>query len=424
MKKILLLAALCIFLTSFLLIQSCSKTENISRNDPEAIATAMGGAGGVSLNNMELLGKKIFFDNISIPNNQSCATCHSPEYGFTGPNAGQNLISGIYRGAVATRFGGRKPPSSAYATLSPVFHFDDDEGIFEGGNFWDGRATGEHLGNPAAEQAIVPFLNPVEQNHPSKESVLRQIASSKYISLWTSVWGDPISFATADQIETNYNRVGLTIAAYEGSAEVNQFTSKFDYYLKGMVSLTELENQGMILFNGKGKCNLCHPSEGNQPLFTDFTFDNLGVPKNPGNPFYGMNNVLLDDGSQINPLGSSWIDPGLGGFLQHHPDPVWRSMAAENWGKHKVPTLRNVDKRPGPGVTKAYTHNGFFKSLEDVVHFYNTRDILSWPAPEVAQNVNRDELGDLGLTHEEELAIVAFLKTLSDGYVIGSNGHQ
>lgn len=102
------------------------------------------------------------------------------------------------------------------------------------------------------------------------------------------------------------------------------------------------------------------------------------------------------------------------------------------WGKHKVPTLRNVDLRPDEDFVKAYGHNGYFKSLEGIVHFYNTHDVKSecpgayteaqalaadcWPPPEVAENVNTDELGDLGLTPEEEAAIVAFLKTLSDGY--------
>ena len=87
-------------------------------------------------------------------------------------------------------------------------------------------------------------------------------------------------------------------------------------------------------------------------------------------------------------------------------------------GKHKVPTLRNVDKRPGVGFTRAYGHNGYFKSLEEIVHFYNTRDIEDWPDPEVSENVNTDELGNLGLTPEEEGAIVAFMKTLTDGYFI------
>ena len=153
-------------------------------------------------------------------------------------------------------------------------------------------------------------------------------------------------------------------------------------------------------------------------LFTDFSFDNLGVPKNPKNPFYDMDEVYLDDGTPINPLGDAWVDYGLGGFLADHPDPDWQAMAAENMGKHKVPTLRNVAKANGKKFPKAYMHNGVFKSLKEVVHFYNTRDVEVWPPPEVAENVNTDELGNLGLTDEEEDAIVEFMKTLSDGYVI------
>ncbi len=95
-------------------------------------------------------------------------------------------------------------------------------------------------------------------------------------------------------------------------------------------------------------------------------------------------------------------------------DALW----GPEWGKHKVPTLRNVDKRPYPGFVKAYGHNGYFKSLKEIVHFYNTRDVsgAGWPLPEVAENMNTAEMGKLGLTDAEEEAIVAFLGTLSDGY--------
>ncbi|MCB2218863.1 MAG: T9SS type A sorting domain-containing protein [Bacteroidetes bacterium] len=371
---------------------------------------------------MEELGKALFFDKIADPDNMSCADCHAPEVGFTGPVPGINKKGSVYRGAVPQRFGNRKPPSAAYATLSPVFYYDDAEGLFVGGNFWDGRATGEHLGNPAADQALGPFLNPVEQNNASKQAVLEQIASSTYVWMWELVWGEPLSFTTNTEIELNYDRVGLAIAEYENSSEVNQFSSKFDYYLQGLVDLTEEEEWGLDLFNDeeKGKCALCHISEpgpdGTPPLFTDFTFDNLGTPKNPDNPFYNMNKVYLSNGSPINPIGADWIDYGLGGFLANHPDPAWQAMAGENMGKHKVPTLRNVDKKPGNNFTKAYMHNGVFKTLKEVVHFYNTRDVGMWPPPEVSANVNDDELGDLGLTDEEEDAIVAFMKTLSDGY--------
>ena len=373
---------------------------------------------GADLTPMELLGKKLFFDKISSPDSMSCADCHAPDVGFTGPVGGINKHGAVYRGAVSQRFGNRKPPSAAYATLSPVFHYDDVEGLFVGGNFWDGRATGEVLGNPAADQALGPFLNPVEQNNASKMAVLEQVASSKYAALWEIVWNEPISYGTQADIEKNYDRIGLAIAAYEDSSEVNQFSSKYDYYLMGKVELTEQEAWGLELFEGKGFCSACHPSElgsgGEPPLFTDFTFDNLGVPKNPDNPFYSMDSVYLGDGSPINPEGAAWIDPGLGGFLMTRPE--WENLAGENWGKHKVPTLRNVDKRDGNNFPKAFMHNGVFKSLKEVVHFYNTRDVEMWPPPEVGVNVNTDELGDLGLTDEEEDAIVAFMKTLSDGY--------
>ncbi|MDH3975401.1 MAG: cytochrome C [Deltaproteobacteria bacterium] len=366
----------------------------------------------------ERLGKHLFFDKLSDPDWMSCAGCHDPDVGFTGPIPGINKHGAVLRGAVPTRFGNRKPPSAAYATLSPVFHYDAGEGLFVGGNFWDGRATGERLGNPAAEQALGPFLNPVEQNNASRQAVCEQIAASMYSSLFEEVWGSGSLDCSDSGIMATYDKVGLSIAAYEASAEVNPFSSKYDYYLKGMVDLTEIEQKGLALFNGKGKCNLCHPGDvgtnNEPPLFTDFTYDNLGVPKNPENPFYSMDEEFLDDGSAINPMGASWIDPGLGGFLETRPE--WAMYAAQNYGKHKVPTLRNVDKRPGAKFPKAYMHNGVFKSLKEVVHFYNTRDINDWPEPEVAENVNKDELGDLRLTDDEEWAIVEFLKTLSDGY--------
>ena len=360
------------------------------------------------LTRMEELGKNLFFDKISSPDSMSCADCHAPSTGFTGPIAGINKFGAVYRGAVPTRFGNRKPPSAAYATLSPIFYYDEEEGLFIGGNFWDGRATGEGLGNPAADQALGPFLNPVEQNNDDKQAVLEQVATSKYASLWEAVWGEPISYETEEDIEKNYDRIGLAIAAYEASSEVNQFSSKYDLYIAGEVELTDQEAWGLELFNDpeKGNCAACHPSEpdfaiSQKALFTDFSFDNLGVPKNPYNPVYDTT--------------PTFEDPGLGGFLATRKE--WQALATHNLGKHKVPTLRNVAKAPGKKFPKAYMHNGVFKSLKEVVHFYNTRDVEDWPAPEVADNVNEDELGNLELTDEQEDAIVAFMETLSDGYI-------
>lgn len=361
-----------------------------------------------TLTPLEQLGKSIFFDqNLSINHNQSCASCHAPEAGWTGPDSAVNAAEAVYEGSIPGRFGNRKPPSAAYATQSPIFHLTK-KGLFVGGNFWDGRATGEKLGNPAADQAQGPFLNPVEQALDSAEEVVARVVSAAYPVTYAEVFG-PYD----GDVDKAFNNIALAIAAYEASPEVNAFTSKFDFWRRGQAVLTPQEARGFALFQGKGKCAKCHPSKGPKPLFTDFTYDNLGIPRNPDNPFY--------ENSEFNPDGYDWVDEGLGGFLATRAD--YNSYADANRGKHKVPTLRNVDKRPYSGFVKAYGHNGYFKSLEEIVHFYNTRDVPGagwngqpWPPPEVPENVNTAELGNLGLTPAEEAAIVAFLKTLSDGY--------
>ena len=348
-----------------------------------------------ALTPQEELGKKLFFDtNLSTPPGQACAACHGPAVGYTGPDAAINAAGAVYEGAVPGRFGNRKPPAAAYAGDSPILHWDGTKWV--GGMFWDGRATGWTLGDPLAEQALGPFLNPLEQNNASPQVVIDKVLASSYKNLFLQVCTDP---------STLYECMGRAIAAYERSAEVSQFTSKYDYWLKGQAKLTGQEELGLALFRGKAKCANCHV----EPLFTDFTYDNLGVPKNPLNPFYNE--------PAWNPAGESWVDTGLGGFLQAagYDEAVW----GPEWGKQKVPTLRNVDLRPAKKFVKAYGHNGYFKSLEEVVHFYNTRDVpgAGWPLPEITVNINTAEMGNLGLNHGEELAIVAFLSTLSDGYM-------
>jgi cytochrome c peroxidase len=182
---------------------------------------------------------------------------------------------------------------------------------------------------------------------------------------------------------------------------VSPFNSRFDTYVGTGNGLTAQETLGLSLFNGKAKCDKCHSGKD----FTDFTYNNLGVPKNPKNPFYSE--------PLFNPLGVSWVDLGLGGYLKSNGYDA--SVYEPELGKFKVPTLRNVDTRPSAGFVKAYGHNGYFKSLEEIVHFYNTRDVpgAGWTAPEYAANMT-SEVGNLGLTPAEEEAIVAFLKTLTD----------
>jgi cytochrome c peroxidase len=405
-----------------------------------------------ALDPLPAVGKSIFFDQgLSREGNQACAACHGPEVGFTGPISDLNAHGAVYEGSVAGRFGNRKPPSAAYATPSPILHWllEKRDILFVGGNFWDGRATGELLGNPAADQALGPFLNPLEQALPDNACVVHRVCTGSYGADFEQAWGadacaiswpadvmtqcttegGSVSLSAGDRsrVEATYGLVGLSIAAYEASPEVNAYTSKYDAFLMGMTKLTRKEKMGLQMFKAKGKCAACHVLDagpnGEPPLLTDFTFDNLGVPRNPENPWYS---------SAFNASGSAWVDEGLGGFLSTRVE--YASYAEDNQGKQKVPTLRNVAKAPSAGFVKAYTHNGYFKTLEGIVHFYNTRDVKDicpgdfteaealaadcWPAPEVEENVNHDELGNLHLTAAQEAAIVAFLKTLTDGYVV------
>jgi cytochrome c peroxidase len=347
-----------------------------------AVSILVISAGSVhaDLTNKEKLGRNLFFDDrLSNPSGQACSDCHSRGAGYNG--IGDANIA-VYEGAVPHVYGNRNPPAAAYASFSPTFHFDAQDGEYIGGQFWDGRAA------TLKEQAKGPFLNPKEQNNRSAAAVVLNVNLSNYGELFRRVYGPLVLVRT----ELAYDSIADAIAAYESSSEVNRFSSKYDHYLAGTASLTAQEQEGLELFNGKAKCAGCHPSTPGtysaKPLFTDYTYDNLGVPKNPDNPFYKTN--------------PGFVDRGLGEVLK---DP-------SQYGKFKVPTLRNV------AVAAPYSHNGYFKTLKEIVQFYNTRDLpgANWPKPEVAENVNHSEVGNLGLTDDEVDAIVAFMATLTDGY--------
>lgn len=383
-------------------------------------------AGGVNANALtpiEELGRDLYFDqNLSEPSGQSCASCHDPGFGFVDPDS--DLI--VSEGVIPGLFGGRNSPSAAYAMYAPIRYFDTTEELWIGGQFWDSRATGEVLGDPLADQALGPFLNPVEMANTSKGQVVADVAASSYASLFEEVWGA----GSLSDIDVAYDQVALSIAAFERTTLFAPFSSKYDAYLvecldndglkddcaqgigkiakkAGKKVFTKKERKGFKLFMGKAKCVACHVVDWTEasetvvvpawspdgmipPLFTDFTYDNLGVPKNEDFPLTGAG-----------------IDLGLGPVVGD-PD--------EN-GKFKVMSIRNV------GLTAPYAHNGFFSSLKEMTHFYNTRDVprslnrgTSWAPPEYPATINVDELGNLGLSDKNEDAIVAFMKTLSDGY--------
>lgn len=338
------------------------------------------------LTTKERLGKMLFFEeSLSTPPGQSCATCHDPSVAFADPE--KELP--VSRGAAPGLYGNRNDMTVSYAAFIPPLHRDSEEGIWVGGLFWDGRASS------LAEQAQGPPLNPLEMANPDTLTVVKKLRALDYTGLFDEVYG---ADALADPV-TAYSNMADAIEAYEKTEEVSPFSSKFDHWLRGEANLTKQEVRGLKLFDDadKGNCAACHPSvpaaDGTPPLFTDFTYDNLGTPRNPENPFY-----ILP--KELNPDGLDFIDFGLGVTVD---DP------AEN-GKFRVPTLRNVE------VTGPYLHNGVFKTMFEVLAFYNTRDVIDWPDPEVKANVNREELGDLGLTNEELEDLVAFLRTLTDGW--------
>lgn len=378
--------------------------------------------GAVRADPLADLGRALFFDtSLSVNGAQACASCHQPDNGFASDRA-------FPEGAIAGRFGNRKPPSIAYQAISPPLHHvvEEDGILFVGGNMHDGRATGAATGDPAAEQALMPILNPDEMALPHAACAAARACASQGGAMEAvehGVCALPLDAATlcagsapaGDEAAAAIALIGRALAAYEASAEVMPYASRYDAFRAGRGGLTEDERAGLALFDGKAKCSACHVltagPAGRGPVLTDFTYDNLGVPPNPDAP--------------ATALGAG-VDRGLAATLE--ADPFYASEAAGVEGAVKVPTLRNV----WTGAPRAYMHNGWFRTLEGVVRFYNTRDVWPrcaadltteaqalaarcWPAPELAATMNRDELGNLKLSPTEEAQIVAFLKTLTDG---------
>ena len=363
------------------------------------------------------LGKAIFFDpSLSQPEGQSCASCHDPAVGFADPRTSLP----VSKGAIQSRFGNRNAPGAAYTMYSPELYYDPTmrpgimEGMYVGGLFWDGRA------NTLKEQAMGPFLNPLEMNNPSAKTVVLAVRQSEYADLFKKVFGEESldDLNTESNINAAYEHIAEAIAAYERSSEVNPFTSKYDYWKKGEAQFTESELRGYMLFTNRSmmgaKCANCHSVSSDESLspslFTNFGYQNIGAPPNPDLPYYSLP-------KPFNPEGANFIDLGLGNYLRSIG--VSEEQAAKEDGKFKIPSLRNC------AITAPYEHNGVFTTLREVVMFNNTRDVsaAAWPAPEVPQNVHRHmppmprTFGQLGLTDQQVDDIVAFLQTLTDGYL-------
>jgi cytochrome c peroxidase len=365
--------------------------------------------------------------------------------------------------------------------------------LFFGGNFWDGRATGYELQSPDAEQAQHPPVDPDEMGFPDTACVAYRLSQAVYRRLFETIWGDsfdiqwpynteqvcdtpngaaifngsatPLKLSPSDRTKANnvYNHWGQSVSFYERSTDVSAFTSKFDAFLAGNYTMTPDEAAGYQLFNGKGNCNSCHldgvsttlasnqTDTGNnsllRPLFTCFGYANEGLPLNPRIAlFYETTPDFF--GYTPNPYGFGYRDLGFGNFLRSgfgsgpNPNSDWVQYAPLTDGQMQVATARDVamtppqcptTEAPGPYFQKEFFHNGYIKSLKQLVHFYNTRDVYPynvtsghcpagttervdcWPMPEVPNNIDMTT-GQLGLTDQEEDQIVAFLETLTDGY--------
>ncbi len=351
------------------------------------------------------LGEQLFRDgSLSVSGRLACQTCHRPEFAHAAP-PGDLVSNGGPRMDVP---GVRNAPTIRYASFTPPFGYDD-EGAASGGLFRDGRA--ESL----VEQAKQPFLDAREMANATPAAVVERLRRSPNAAGFRAVFGP----AALDDPAGAFSRLAAAIAQYEvENPDFHRFDSKYDAYLAGKATLTAQEERGLALFENpeKGNCAACHPSrrgeDGSPPLFTDFTYDNVGVPRNALIP------------ANADP---AYFDLGLCG-------PERKDLAArpEFCGAFKVPTLRNVAR------TAPYFHNGAFTDLRDVVDFYVRRDTdpAEW-YPVTAGGLRKfDDLpaGFQGSVNTSEVPydrkpggvpafspaeiddVVAFLKTLDDGY--------
>lgn len=341
------------------------------------------------------LGESLFKDKtLSFNGTMSCATCHDANNAFIDPRV-TNVTLGASLGDDNISIGDRNTPSAAYAAFSPNFHFDTAEGLFMGGQFLDGRAL------DLKEQAKAPFINPIEMGMPDAASVVSRVQENpEYSEQLRSIFGADVFNDT----DTAYDAIAQCIAEFEKTDEFAPFDSKFDKFLANEYVLSDSEARGLAIFSnendeaGAGRCTLCHPittQDGSSPLMTDFSYDNLGVPINTALRAVNGKAGELDQGLFSN---SDVNDTSLEGAF-------------------KVSSLRNI------AVTAPYMHNGVFKDLKTVVHFYNTRDAVgainpetnaTWESGEFHGGRNTDELGNLQLSNQDEDDLVSFMKTFTD----------
>jgi cytochrome c peroxidase len=326
-------------------------------------------------------GEALFNDrSLSASGQQSCSTCHVKSRAFTADPAVDKGLPVPLGGRSMDEPGFRNAPSLMYAAFTPPFSIDD--GAASGGFFRDGRASS------LAAQAIQPFLIPFEMaNQDNAEVLSRLLASPDTLRKFVAAYGS----AVLSDASATLTDMGAAIAAYETEdvQEFAPFTSKFDYYVAGKVQLTDRELNGLALFNnpGKGNCTSCHPSVhqelSDHALFTDFSYDNIGIPRNWNTPANSANASNPITGQPLNFMPTpvnvpadaeyTYYDLGIcGPFVSDPQDAGARPDLARLiplCGAFKVPTLRNI------ALTAPYFHNGVFAEIHQAVEWYVTRDI-------------------------------------------------
>ncbi|HET6306297.1 MAG TPA: cytochrome c peroxidase [Rhodopila sp.] len=358
------------------------------------------------------LGRQLFFDRaLSASGQMSCATCHDPAHGFTPAND----LSVQLGGPDLRQPGFRAVPSLKYDQTLPAFtehYFDSEDGGDgsvdqgpTGGRDWDGRV------DRARDQTLQPLLNSFEMANAGPAAVVAAVAKSAYADEFRRVYGQDVfddparAFAAVTEALEFFQQIPTIF---------DPFTSKYDAFLAGRVRLSEAEGRGLALFNdpAKGNCAECHPStvtaSGEPPLFTDFGYEALGLPRNRAIP------------ANADP---DYFDMGMCGPERHD-----LAKKTQYCGMFKTPTLRNV------ALKKSFFHNGIAHSLRDAVAFYAERDADpgKWypvgpdgkvrkfddlPAAYAGNVSMKAPFGPkLALSEADVGDIVAFMQTLTDGY--------
>ncbi len=324
------------------------------RRDPSATAKSLPNRPpNISDSALVALGRRIFFDTtLSSSRRMNSDTCHSPAHAYGPPNG----LAVQLGGATGTLQGGRAVPSLRYVlNRTPRWYKEyisnPAERIREGGEPPAGGFGLDGRFGTLREQAAFPLLAANEMANANADSVVAAIRRGPYAAEVRRAFGANVF----DNSSNAFERVLIALERFElGDAGFHPYDSKFDRYLDGTTALEPSERRGLVLFDDprRGNCASCHidrkGADGSHPLFTDYQFEALGVPRNP---------EILANG---NP---AFFDEGVCGPVRQ--DQI---AHAEYCGMFKTPTLRNVATRG------AFFHNGRFHSLREALQFYVSRD--------------------------------------------------